>query len=24
VAWHEEPFPFLNTIVQPVLLPKTR
>jgi len=24
VAWHEEQFPFLKTIVQPVLLPKTR
>jgi len=24
VAWHEEQFPFLKTVVQPVLLPKTR
>lgn len=24
VAWHEEQFPFLKTIVQPVLLPKAR
>jgi hypothetical protein len=24
VAWHEEQFPFLKTVVQPVRLPKAR
>ena len=24
VAWHEEQFPFLKTVVQPVLLPAAR
>ncbi len=24
VAWHEEQFPFLETVVQPVRIPKAR